>query len=510
MSVGDPTRRRVLAVCSLLHEPAGRGSAGRGVLARTLNRLQSVAGVGATAVLCWQDQADAARGAIGDAAVTLLPHGPRRAMPQLDAVTAAGKWLDGWRGGLLQTTPHDCGYFAKSVAAVARAGSADFVLLIDPASALLDVNLVARLFAHAADKPGHDYYFTPAAPGLTGLLLSRKLVDELAATDGPSHPGRLLHYRPDTPQLDPLAADNCCHGPTPAARTLHDFRLDSDAKLRWATTALGQPASAGWSETPETLIRAADAAPDHRPPRDITLELTTRRHTRPIWLRRESPETLLPHLLNRALAEIADLADSADDLRLTLGGRGDPLCCEAWPAVIDAARQAGVSAVHIETDLLCDADAVTKLAASADVVSVHLPAVTADTYAEITGVDRYDEVKHNVARLLAARRGTPIVVPTFVKCRQNLSEMEAWYDAWLAAAGSAVIRGPDAFGNDPPADVAAARMIRGERRGRELRILADGRLTDDRNRPLGRLGETTAAGAWTLLHTSTPNRTEAA
>ena len=497
---------RTLAVCLMLHEPADANSATRGVAARTLAHLRAVAGVDATVLLCWDDQAQAARAAAEPAGVTVLPHGPRRAIADLDAVTAAGKWLDGWRGGLLQTTPHDSGYFAKSVAAVARAGRADFVLLIDPSAALLDANLVARLLVHAAERPGHSYYFTPAAPGLTGLLLSRRLVDELATVaDGPRHPGRLLHYRPDAPQLDPLAADYCCHGPAAAARTLHDFRLNSDAQVHWAAAAVGNDGDA------ESLVAAADAFTGVRPPRDVTLEITTRRHTKPIWLRQESPDTLMPHALNRALAEIAELADSTDDLRLTLGGRGDPLCCAAWPAVIEAAREAGVSAVHVETDLLCDAETVAKLAASADVVSVHLPAVSAETYAAMTGVDRFDEVKLNVARLLAGRRGVPVVVPMFVKCRQNLGEMEAWYDAWLAAAGSAVVRGPDALGNDPPAGVAAARMIRGERVGRELRITADGRYTDGLNRPLGRLGDTTAARAWAAnFNKSSPIRTEAA
>ena len=29
--------------------------------------------------------------------------------------------------------------------------------------------------------------------------------------------------------------------------------------------------------------------------------------------------------------------------------------------------------------------------------------------------------------------GVPIIVPIFTKCRQNLAEMEAWYDQWLRA-----------------------------------------------------------------------------
>ena len=446
-------------------------------------------------MLCWQDQAEAAQTIVasllgGDGPpVTLLPHGARRAMPGLDAMTTAARWLDGWRGGLLQTTPHDAGYFAKSIAAVARAARAERVLLVDPSAALLDPGLNDALIARAVEKPGHDLYFTPAAPGLVGLLLSRRLVDGLAAAEGtPAHPGRYLHYRPESPCLDPIAADFCCHAPTRVARSLHDFRADCDEKTRWLEqvhAALGESASAGGFPSAEAAVLAADATTHPRPPRDVTLEVTTRRATRPIWLTTPQAD-LLPHDLNRAVASLADL--KTDDLRLTLGGRGDPLCVAGWAGVLDAARDAGVATTHVETDLLCDAATVARVAQLADVVSVHLPAVTAATYAAVMGVDGFETAKQNLARLIAA--GRALVVPTFVKCRANLAEMEAWYDAWLATAGSAVVRGPDAFGHAAPEGVAAATMIRSERIGRELKILADGTLADAQNRPLGRLGRT--------------------
>jgi len=39
--------------------------------------------------------------------------GPRRAISMLDGITAASKWSDGWRGGLLQTCHFDRGFHAK-------------------------------------------------------------------------------------------------------------------------------------------------------------------------------------------------------------------------------------------------------------------------------------------------------------------------------------------------------------------------------------------------------------
>ena len=66
------------------------------------------------------------------------------------------------------------------------------------------------------------------------------------------------------------------------------------------------------------------------------------------------------------------------------------------------------------------------------------------------GVDRLTDA---VIETSAIRRrigsdggdGVPMLVPIFTKCRQNLGEMEFWYDQWLRALGSAVIVGPERF-----------------------------------------------------------------
>ena len=165
---------------------------------------------------------------------------------------------------------------------------------------------------------------------------------------------------------------------------------------------------------------------------------------------------------------------------MTFGRTGDPLCHPEWKAILEAAREAGVGSIHVETDLHCEAAAIADLARLADVVSVHLPAVTAGRYAQVMGVDAYGRVTRNLATLMAIAgrrdRGLPLIVPTFVKTTANLDQMEPWYDGWLQQAASAVIRGPDAFDNLPPVGVAVAAMIRSERRPRELLADPDGRL----------------------------------
>src|SRR5690606_20141181 len=174
----------VLGVCSILHEAPGAGSAhldfnGTPVLRQTLERLARCSNLGAVALLCWDDQLPAASAAADETGAHVLPHGPRGHIPAMHAASVAQRWSDGWRGGLLGTIPQDAGFFAPGVLAVARAAGADAVLLVDPSSALLDPALVEKLIGHAAARPGHDYYFTPAAPGLTGILLSLRLLEQL-------------------------------------------------------------------------------------------------------------------------------------------------------------------------------------------------------------------------------------------------------------------------------------------------------------------------------------------
>jgi hypothetical protein len=79
------------------------------------------------------------------------------------------------------------------------------------------------------------------------------------------------------------------------------------------------------------------------------------------------------------------------------------------------------------------------------------------------GIDGFARVFENLKRLLAARTALPLIVPTFTKCRENLEEMEPWYDHWLRVLGTAVITGPTDYAAQIP-DHAAADMSPPRRR----------------------------------------------
>ncbi len=490
----------VTAVLSMLHEPAERNSAtrpfrGRSVLSWTLDRVARCRRVGGgVAIVCWEDQLGAVMPAAGD--VHVLAKGPRVRLPEVEAVTAARRWADGWRGGLLSTCEFDRGFFGPWVREAADGLGGEAALLVDPASGLVDPGLLDALVDRAAEHPDLELVFAPAAPGLAGVLIRRALLDRLAAAR--THPGRLLHYLPDQLSREPLSGDGCAPVPTSVARTTHRFTLDSDRQVRKISAATlplnGQLIASGAEELVRRVHGAAGAADDL--PREVVLELNTDRATNPIyWPGRHANIARRELDLATARSLFEQLA-AADDVRLTIAGVGDPLLARQFVEIVDAAATAGIGAIHVETDLLgIDAASAASLAQSPiDVLSVHVPALTAATYEATMGVGGYTAVLQNISAFVTARQSAkgrvPILVPTFMKLAANLGEMEAWYDQWLRAVGSAVVRGPsDCGGLVPPAgvaDMAPPRRRPCARLWSRLTVLSDGRFVSCEEDVLGR------------------------
>ncbi len=497
---------KTIALLSMLHESATAHSAIRPfraepVLAWTVRRLKRAKRLDSITIAAWEDQAETLAGF--DVNVRIV--GERRTAAALEAITAAQKWSNGWRGGLLATCAYDRGYLAGTVLEVTA--DADAVVLVDPASALVDAGIIDRLI-DAAERGARDYYFTQSPPGLAGVLLKRSMVQRLA--DGNTHPGKVVHYLPEAPVLDPVTSDACVDLPLAISRSTERFLFDSSQHINRLSMA-AEPLNGTLISTSAEGIVGRLAGIDRAGafPREITLELTTRRSSKPIF----APGSHLPLSRSDLPLELSyQLVDELihyDGVRLCLAGAGDPLL---HPSFVDIlTRCADLPAVSIETDLIDvnDAQLNAIVRANVDVVSIHLPAMTPGTYAQVMGVDALSKAVDNVKRLLAIRqaggRGTPILAPTFMKLASNLDEMEQWYDTWLRAVGSAVILGPSDFAGQIP-DCSAANMTPPLRRAcarieSRLTILSDGSIVmceqDAAARfPLGKVGVDSIADVW--------------
>jgi hypothetical protein len=492
--------RHVTAILSMLHERTSRNSATRcfreePVLAWTLERISRARHIGSMAVLCWEDQLEHVTPLAEEHGAYVLSKDPRVIVPAVEGVTAARNWSDGWRGGLLATCDFDLGFHAAWVKEIATELSSDGVVLVDPSAGLVDPDLIDQIIEHATEHETVQICFTQAAPGLAGVLLKPSLIDQLAAAR--AHPGKLLAYIPDQPVRDPISGDGCVPVPARIARTTRSFKLDSDrqvARIAEASVSLNGELIAS---TAEALLHRLSWSGEVDPlPREIVVELTTRRESKPVF----SP--VHAHEIDRAPMSVALAAKlfeqlaQADDARVTLAGVGDPLLHPQLIDIIDAAKRSDVRAIHVETDLLVtDSSVIDQLVDShIDVVSIHLPAISQQTYRDVMGFDGYATVLENIRRFVTRRhqqgRGVPLLVPVFTKLRQNVGEMEAWYDQWLKALGCAVITGPSDYGGliddrgvadmSPPVRRACARITS------RLTILSDGRAVSCEQDLLGR------------------------
>jgi hypothetical protein len=459
---------KVAAILSMLDEPAdGRCSAarrfrGEAVLGWTLFRLRRAARIRQSAVLCWDDQEPLAAPVAQEHEARCVAGGPRTAVATLGALGAARRWADGWRGGLLGSCEFDRGFHGPWIAALAREMGAEAVVLIDPAAAMVDPGLIDALIDHAAAHGQTEFCFSQAAPGLSGVLIGTETLGQLAASWG--HPGTLVSYRPDSPMRDPISAASCAPVATPLARTTQRFTLDSQRQVERISAATVHLNGELMQTEAEQLLYTLSCSP-HQPtmPREVVLELTVRRQSRPIFAPATHLTIARPDLARDDAVKLLAELGTVDDARLILGGVGDPLLHDRVIELIDAAHQAGIAAIALETDLLgISAEVIDRLAESAvDIVSVNLPAITDRTYAAVMGVDGSKEAIENLRRLVAARQkrgcGTPLVVPTFVKTNVNLAEMENWYDHWVRSLGCAVIAGPGDYAGQIP-DVSVLQM----------------------------------------------------
>ena len=222
-------------ILSMLHEPSGQRHSAvrifrdRPVLWWTLERLRQAKSIGHTAILCWEDQLAEVQPIARDQQVYVLAKGPRCAVPTMDGVSAARRWADGWRGGLMQTCEFDRGFHAPWLMELAPKLSADTMVLIDPSAALVDPVLVDGLIRHAELNPEVPLVFSQAAPGLSGVVIRFDLLKQLASVN--AHPGKFIHYQPQQPCRDPIGEKACASVATSIARTTHRFTLDSQRQV---------------------------------------------------------------------------------------------------------------------------------------------------------------------------------------------------------------------------------------------------------------------------------------
>ncbi|HRR86849.1 MAG TPA: SPASM domain-containing protein, partial [Phycisphaerae bacterium] len=355
---------------------------------------------------------------------------------------------------------------------------------------------------------------TQTAPGLSAIVCQPALLAELAKAGQPLC--RIMAYRPEEPRKD-LATQSAYYAvPAEISHAVGRCIADTQAALDRVAQILVETARD--NQTPDATT-ASRWLLDHRYdqigvlPEEVEIELTTEDSLPNTTLRprgsavgRRGPMSM--DMYKRLIDELA----TRDDARIVLGGFGDPLLHPEWPAMAAYARQAGILGIAVRTTgINLDASAIDALMSPrVDVLNVLIDAMTPATYRDVHRADCYQQVAANIEALCIAnhqrRQPQPLIVCEMAKTRATISEMEKFFDHWIAKTGSVYVAGPSHYARQwpelavmsmaPPARVPCYRIFR------RTFVLADGRVTvcdqDYRgNHAIGSLTDTSLSSLWT-------------
>ncbi len=372
--------------------------------------------------------------------------------------TAARKaTLAAWRGGLGGTTCYDELLPARPLLQAMQHHDAASALLVGGDWVFVDPELSSKVLAlHLEHPDAMSMTFCQAPPGLSGIALSRKPLEQMADSDATI--GQGLSYNPARPQADPIGRDVCIQVPGSVRSAAHRFIYDTPRAIALLQTVAGR---LGDEVVQADALRVTQTANDlgagtirslSSLPTQITLELTPRRSVNGLivpqhHVRLERADMSVA-LASRLLEEVA----RQPDVLVTLGGLGDALLHPQWEAIVTRAAELGVFGLALDTDLLCDtATAERLLCLPLDVVTLRVNADTAPVYAQVMGDDRFKTVLENMTRLFNGRIardekvpgglwfGRPWMVPRFIKTADTLPDMESFFDKWTHFLGHAVI-----------------------------------------------------------------------
>lgn len=446
---------------------------------------------------------------------------------QHSSVAIGRRWSNtSWRGGIAGLTTFDEIICPKAMLDAMSEFDLDAALIVgsdwpfvDPSPRTGCDALVER-FRELPDS--QDILFSQAPPGLNGCVLSRVRMEELANRDRRSSIGAVLTYIPHLPQRDPVTMDLCIKLPAEIRNSCWRVTFDSESRRKQLCTTFESIGEDVLKYDSVQILSALDATPvDDELPQHIEIELTTRRCvTGPAAppLPQDKQRNNIELELIRA---IATTISARDDVTISLHGVGDPIFHPDFKSIITLIRNTGISAIHIQTDLLEPRSVLDDLLhLPIDVISVNLNADRNATYQKAMGADRFSEVIANLEQLINKRNAMarrpesfalPWIVPTLAKIPETVHDVRSFFDRWIYFLNAATVEPlyqPFEDSDIPTLDSLIHLPVppaAQEKRDRtEMLILADGSVplrSDDRlgNHIFGNINETSVREIWPQL-----------
>jgi hypothetical protein len=486
---------------------------GAPVLRRTVIRALEIEGIGSVHVLAGATEVARVRDLLSGLPAMVNEAGVQES-PHAELVRTARKWaLDNWRGGIASACSFDESFHAAALQAVARAAGADAVMAVPAHAALLSPPLASAMLEHLRG-PGKDYrfVFSQSPPGLTPILLTREILEELVPAGYP--PGVLLAYKPTAAEPDLVAKPCCYQAPTTVVTAWGRLLADTDESFVLCQAVLQELGEQRAADPVEVCRFLGTRRQQYVPPLpcELEVELTTqgslpRTRLRPAGASVPTRGSLDLGLLEKVLTQLA----RRDDSLVVFGGFGDPLCELQWPLAVRMAREAGVFGISVHTTgkQLARIDRNTLLSDAPDLLVVRIDAASEAVYLDVHGEPGLDEAVQAVVSLEEARRQRkqvrPLVVPAMTKSLLNVTDQEDFFEHWLTRIGSCWIEGysdrASQMEHRQVASMAPPARIPCRRLRSRLVMLADGRAVScDQDfravQVIGDLGRQTVQEVW--------------
>jgi hypothetical protein len=325
-------------------------------------------------------------------------------------VGAARLWSrECWRGGVGNMSCFDEVCCPAVLAPVMRELGIDAAAVVGGDWDEINTDLCDQAFARMKEDPErHNVTFVHAAPGVGTCVVTRAVMEELAANPGPFGTlGALLGYIPVAPQADPIAKPACIVAP-PELR---------DLQRRGIADGSGDV----------SMLR--------------------------LELRGFDELGQLCELDDEGLARAVEVVRATPGIAVTLEGAGDPALHPRLVEISDELRAAGAAGLHLRTWLTCDVDVVDQLIGRFDMISVELGADDAERFAR--AMDRVHPMERHPQRdffelnranldlLMTLREDGDVspcwIVPRIARTDDVYEQLEGLYDLWLMRTGAAVI-----------------------------------------------------------------------
>jgi radical SAM protein with 4Fe4S-binding SPASM domain len=284
------------------------------------------------------------------------------------------------------------------------------------------------------------------------VLLDAELLHQLAEARTPI--GTLLSYKPDSPRKDLIFHPACMDLPSSLRFATGRLVADTDRSVERIRALLVAHKEPDAATIGEWLIQR-DESHVERLPREVEIELTTDTPYANSILRPAVPASEARGPLDTdILRRLAEDLGAADDSLVFLGGFGDPLRHPRLAEILATLTCAGHRpfGIALRTGGLDLAETAIELLIQnrVDLCVVALDAWTASLYSSLHSPDDpaladLEIVLGRLNRLPEMRqsRGStvPIVVPEFCKAKENVQEMDAFFDGWIRRTGTVSIIG---------------------------------------------------------------------